>query len=100
MDDIVPSLLEKIQSDFTAQSLASDKLKTALKSLKGRKADYLTVNDFAIEVGGILSSVFGDNITTEILPDGKMYYNIAERILNPTMSNNFSLIKEDLDFTN
>ena len=50
MDDIVPSLLEKIQSDFTARTIASDKLKSALKSLKSRKADYLTVNDFAIEV--------------------------------------------------
>lgn len=94
MDDIVPSLLEKIQSDFTARTLASDKLKSALKTLKTRKADYLTVNDFAIEVGGILSSVFGDNITADVLPDGRMYYNIAERILNPTMSNNFRLISD------
>lgn len=92
MDDIVPSLLEKIQSDFTARTLASDKLKNALKLLKSKKANYLTANDFAIEVGGILSSVFGDNVTAEVLPDGKMYYNIAERILNPTMSNNFDLI--------
>jgi hypothetical protein len=94
MDDIVPRLLEKIQSDFTAQSLASDKLKTSLKLLKSRKADYLTVNDFAIEVGSILSSVFGNNITADVLPDGRMYYNIAERILNPTMTNNFSLISD------
>lgn len=94
MDDIVPSLLEKIQSDFTTRSLASAKLKNALKSLKSRKADYLTVNDFAIEVGNILSSVFADNITVELLPDGRMYYNIAERILDPTMLNNYNLISD------
>lgn len=92
MDDIVPELLEKIQADFKARTLASDKLKTALKLLKSKKANYLTANDFAIEVGSILSSVFEDNITAEVLPDGKMYYNISERILNPAMSNIFDLI--------
>jgi len=34
----------------------------------------------------------GENITAEILPDGKMYYNIANRILNSTLSKNHELI--------
>lgn len=92
MNDIVPGLLEKIQADFKSRTLASDKLKIALKLIKSKKATYLTANYFAIEVGSILSSVFGDNITADVLPDGKMHYNISERILNPTMSNNFDLI--------
>lgn len=30
--------------------------------------------------------------SSSVLPDGKMYYNIAKSILNPTMENNYNLI--------
>lgn len=92
MDDIVPGLLENIQSQFDEKTYNSVKLKKALKLLQDKKATYVDVNDFAIEVGEILADVLGTNITAEILPDGKMYFNIADRILNPTMQKNFELV--------
>lgn len=92
MDDIVPSLLEDIQSQFDEKAYSSAKLKKALKRLSDKKATYIDVNDFAIEVGEILADVLGANINAEILPDGKMYFNIADRILNPTMQKNFDLV--------
>lgn len=90
--DIVPELLELIAKEFDSKTLQSGKLKNALKLLKSKKADYLNVNDFAIEVGEILAGVFKDSITTDVLPDSKMYYNIAERILNQTLQKNYELI--------
>lgn len=92
MDDIVPGLLETIQSQFDEKTYNSAKLKRALERLSDKKATYIDVNDFAIEVGEILADVLGANITAEILPDGKMYFNIADRILNPTMRKNFDLV--------
>ena len=91
-DDIVPGLLENIQSQFDEKTYNSVKLKKALKLLQDKKATYVDVNEFAIEVGEILADVLGTNITAEILPDGKMYFNIADRILNPTMQKNFELV--------
>lgn len=91
-EDIVPDLLEMIEKEFGQQTLKSEKIKKALQLLQEGKATYLDANDFAIEVGEILASVFGKNITAEMLPDGKMYFNIAERILNPTLQNNYDLI--------
>ena len=92
MDDIVPGLLEKIQSQFNERTYNSDKLKKALKLMKVKKATYLDVNDFAVEVGEILADVLGQNITASVLPNGNMYFNIADRLLNPTMQKNFELI--------
>lgn len=92
MDDIIPGLLETIQSQFDEKTYNSTKLKKALKRLSDKKATYIDVNDFAIGIGEILADVLGANITTEILPDGKMYFNIADRILNPTMQKNFDLV--------
>ena len=90
--DIVPALLAKIEDDFDKQSFNSQKLKKALMSLKDNKATYLDVNDFAIEVGEILASTLKGQVTADTLPDGRMYFNIAERILNTTMKKNYDLI--------
>ena len=94
--DIVPKLLETIEKEFDEKTFNSSKIKKALQSLKDNKATYSDANEFAIEVGEILSEVLTKNITVNILPDGKMYYNIADRILNPTMNKNYNLIS---DFT-
>lgn len=91
-DDIVPELLATIKTQFDEQTYNSEKLKRAVKLLKSKQATYIDVNDFAIEVGEIIVSVFRTNITAEILPDGKMYFNIADRILNSTLKKNFELI--------
>lgn len=91
-NDIVPELLAMIEKEFDSKTLQSSKLKKAIKLLQSKKATYLDANDFAIEVGEILADVLSDSITSKVLPDGKMYYNIAERILNSTLEKNFSLI--------
>ena len=91
-NDIVPALLNTIEKEFDSRTLKSTTLKTAVQSLQNKKATYRDVNDFAIEIGCILADVFASNINADVLPDGKMYYNIAERILTPTMSKNHSLI--------
>lgn len=92
MDDVVPSLLETIQSQFDEQTLNSNKLKKAMQALKNKKATFLDVNEFAVEIGEILANVLGSNITAEVLPDGKMYFNIADRVLNSTLKKNHELI--------
>lgn len=91
-NDIVPVLLKEIQKEFDERTYNSGKLKKALKLLQDKKATYLDANSFAIEVGEILADVLQSKITAEVLPDGKMYFNIADRILNPTMKKNYDLI--------
>lgn len=91
-NDIVPALLEEIQNEFDKRIYNSKKLKKAFLLLQNKKATYLDVNNFAIEIGEILSDVLRTKITAEVLPDGKMYFNIADRILNPTMKKNYDLI--------
>ncbi|WP_348920133.1 hypothetical protein [Enterococcus rotai] len=90
--DIVPALLETIEKDFDQRTFNSPKLKKSLIALKNKKATYLDVNDFAVEVGEILADVLSTNVTAEVLPDEKMYFNIAERVLDPTMKKNYELI--------
>lgn len=92
--DIVPDLLEAIQSDFENERLDSKKIQHLLKLLEENSATYLEANDYAIEIGELLSKVLNRHITAEILPDGKMYFNIADRVLNETLKNNYELIAD------
>ncbi|WP_427814298.1 toxin glutamine deamidase domain-containing protein [Enterococcus sp. 22-H-5-01] len=92
MDDVVPKLLEDIQSQFNNQMLKNKKIKQSVHALKSGEATYKEVNEFAIEVGSIAANALGENITTEILPNGKMYFNIADRIVTPTLNKNYELI--------
>lgn len=92
VNDIVPELLDKIQRDFNSKIKKSTKLKKIRKAIDNGTATYTQANLYAVEVGGILADVFKTHITSEVLPDGHMYYNIADRILTPTLTENHILV--------
>lgn len=94
VEDIVPSLLKKIKSEFEGARLDSEVLKDLLSKLHHSKASYLDANQYAIEVGEILSKVLGVSLTNETLPDGKMYYNIAQRVLTDVLGRNYELVSD------
>lgn len=91
-DDIVPELLKAIEKDFDRGASQSETLKRLFKLLEDKKATYIDVNDFAVEIGRILSKALGSNISVAKLPDGRMYFNIADRVLNATLQKNYDLI--------
>lgn len=92
--DIVPSLLEEIKKEFNIRLSDSEKIRLSKELLELNKATFNNANDYAIELGEILAKVFNEKITTELLPDGRMYYNIAERILNYTLKENHKIISQ------
>ncbi|KRL71708.1 hypothetical protein [Ligilactobacillus saerimneri] len=94
MTDIVPELLEAIKKDFEKQRVDSKKIQALLKLLEDGQATYKDAHAYAVEVGEILSKVLNVHITAETLPDGKMYFNIADRVLNETLKNNYSLVSD------
>lgn len=92
--DVVPELFDKIDKTFKLKAKESKIIKDKLKALKNKKADYKDANEFAVEVGKILADTFKDKIKTGDLPDGKMYYNIAKRLIEPNMVRNHDLVSE------
>ncbi|WP_302977110.1 hypothetical protein [uncultured Streptococcus sp.] len=94
VEDIVPSLLKKIKSEFEGARLDSEVLKDLLSKLDHSKASYLDANQYAIEIGEILSKALGASLTNETLPDGKMYYNIAQRVLTNVLGRNYELVSD------
>lgn len=97
MQDIVPELLDKIQQQFTRDFNNNSNIKNIYTKINNGTATHIDVHKFAIETGKMLADSFNKYITIESLPDGRMYYNIAERILNPTLGNNYELIDKALE---
>lgn len=92
-DDVSIGLLEMIQKSFNLDYNQSQKIKSCLKELEQKKADYATAQEYAIEVGEILAKAFG-KIKSSDLPNEKMYYNIAKKLIEPTLTNNYELIND------
>lgn len=92
MNDIAPELLKSIQSDFQSGIDKSEVISRLYKKVRDGTATYTEANNFAVEAGNILAESYKKNLSADILPDGKMYYNIAERIVNPTMTDNYNLV--------
>lgn len=92
MEDVTPKLLEQIQSDFDENYNKSEIIAGLYQKVRDGTATYLEANDYAIEVGKILSNAYQHNLSSAVLPDGHMYYNIANRIITPTLENNHTLI--------
>lgn len=88
----MPEIQEKIEKEFLKLAEESQVLKRKIKALAEKKATHLDSNEFAIEVGKMLSETFGHQITSDVLPDGKMYYNIAKRLLEVNLKHNYNLV--------
>lgn len=91
-NDIVPELLEKIKQDFFSNAEKSSELEKLLLLLKDGKATYKDSYRFATKIGEILSAVLQENINNNVLPEGKMYFNIADRILNEMFETNHKMV--------
>ena len=92
MSDIAPALLESIQTDVIQGIEKSAKVKSVLALIESGKATHKDSLLYARELGEILAGAFKVHLSSAVLPDGKMYYNIAKRILDPTLKTNHDII--------
>ena len=95
MIDIAPELLEKLKKAFNEKYNNNKKISKILSTIKDGKPTYSEVNDLSIEVGDILAEVFKENLSGDMLPDGRMYYNIAKRTIEPMMINNYDIVTDN-----
>lgn len=86
--DIVPDLLEAIQNEYRNSKNKSDTLQKLIETLKKAKSDYSHAHEYSIQIGDLLVEAYKNNLIN--LPDNKMYFNIADRVLNPTMKEAFN----------
>lgn len=94
MEDIAPKLLERIKGDFEKEFSSDTSVAEIYKKINEGTATYLDANEFSIRAGEILAGVFGRDLSSDILPDGRMYYNIAKIVVEDPLKNNHRIITD------
>lgn len=93
--DIAPELLEKLQKSFSEKLNNNKKINEIYSIIGSGEPTYTEINDLSIVIGDILAEVFGENLSADILPDGRMYYNIAKRTIEPMMIDNYNIVTDN-----
>lgn len=90
--DVSPGLLKAIKESFDKEFSGSKRIAELYEKIKDGSATYVEANKFAIEVGEMLARSFQNVLSEDILPDQRMYYNIAKSVVEPMMINNYDLV--------
>lgn len=94
MEDITPALLSNILTDFSRTNESDDNIKKLKKKIEDGSATYTEANKYALLVSGNMKTSFERYMKSENLPNGKCYYNIAERIISATEHEQYEMIAE------
>lgn len=93
MADVGEELLRAVRADFRQELGDSDsRLAKLLKRIQGGKGTMHDAALFSKECGAALSAAIAKNVVPENLPNGTLYYNIAEKILGGTLRDNYDLL--------
>lgn len=85
MEDIAPELYRKINADFTAAVRNDGTIKTLVTKGNSKPLTQKELTTISTRLGKHASDAFKKTLTVEALPDGKMYWNIADRTIRPVM---------------
>lgn len=92
MADIGAELLEKIRAEFQKTCKADKYIQSVLKKIEGGTANMEEVALLSKQLGFRASQAIGAHVNVAALPDGKMYYNIADTILTGVLKDNYDII--------
>ena len=92
--DIVPELYEKIQKDFQRNTDRHKGIREFREKLKKETASAEDVSVYAGDLGECVSDALCGNLTEETLPDGMLYWNIAERTIKPLLKEVYKMVNE------
>lgn len=92
MDDVAPALIEAITRDFRSAYDDSEKIRVLLAKVDQGTATYEEAQAYALEVSRLIGQAYQNHVSSAALPDGRMYYNIASRLIPSTMDENYELV--------
>ncbi len=92
--DIGANLLLDITADFQQTYNEDITIRVLEKRLNGGKATMEDVARYSERVGEILSQVYDRHVSEDVLPNGRMYWNIAQKVIGEPLVNNYNLVAE------
>lgn len=91
-NDVSSSILEAVAKDFRKKYQSSKAVNNLILKIEKGTASHTDSYRFAQKVSDFLNYAIKNNMTGSTLPNGKLYYHIAESVLTPLLKNNHALI--------
>lgn len=91
-NDVSQAILKAVAKDFKSDYSKSKEVARLLKKIETGKATHSDSYQFALKVSDFLNKAINGNMTGQTLPNGKLYYHIAEEVLAPLLKNNHALV--------
>lgn len=85
MTDIVPELYAEILKDFKQNCASDTNIQKFAKKLKAGTATQADAAEYSKRLSKAASKALLKNLTSEKLPDGRLYWNIANRTVKPLL---------------
>ena len=95
--DVVPELLDQILAEYEKQIEGNQFISSFLKKLEKETAKDSDVSLYGNELGECAAKAFLKYIIPENLPDGKLYWNIAERVINSLLTDVYNRVNSAAD---
>ena len=92
--DVVPALQEEIKRSFQNGVMRDRRALQVSKRIRDGTANLTDAHTYAESLGENLSKALVRTLTPEKLPNGTLYYNIAQRTVIPALKDNYKMVNE------
>lgn len=94
--DIAPELYEQIRLIFNRKMSAAraGRHKSLFDTVENGKPTYHQVGEYSRIAGAYMSSALQQTLTIDALPNGKLYYNIAEKTVGQALLDDYGIISD------
>ena len=90
--DICPELIQDVNRQFQKNCLKDVEMKKRSEKAQNGTATDADAYRYAESVGSARADAFKSQISAEVLPDGRMYYNIAERLMTDSLTADHDMV--------
>ncbi len=94
MEDMAPQLIEDVTGEFHRLYDSSGTIQGLLQKIRQGTATYAEAQEYSLEVSRLIGRAYEKHISSATLPDGRMYYNIASRLIPSTLDENYKLVSD------
>lgn len=92
--DIAPGLIDSVNDAFEKNCIKDPTMKSLARKLEKGEVGYEDAYKYAVSVGNARAKAFKSEVSSNVLPDGRMYYNIADRLMEDSLTTDHNMVAD------
>lgn len=93
-EDVAVDLIAAVNQAFQTNCIKDRSIERLGKKLDAGTATYADAYKFGMAIGNARAKAFKNKVSSAVLPNGRMYYNIASRLMETTLTRDYELVRQ------